>query len=393
MLKSLVIKNYRGLEDFQVEKLGRVNLIVGKNNSGKSTVLEALRLYAASGHRTVLEQIAADHDERFFLTEEDAEDKELPFEHLFTGREFPQYGEAIEVGELADENALTICYVFLLEYEEHTVGPDGSTVVRSRRRAISPADMTDDEFDALVSQGLQLRKGERTVELDFERMNGLVGSRMRGPELPGIKPCSYIPTRFVDLDELAVEWDQVALTDHEETLKKVLRIITPDFKDLAFVSKDERHVRRDPSGRWPRRRQTQRTAKVRLQGVEKPVSLNSMGDGMLRLLQLVLKMFPAKGGLLLIDEFENGLHYSVQKKVWDLVFELAERLDIQVFATTHSWDCIQTFAQSALEHQAIEGVLFRVGRSARKSDAGKTIATVFDEERLYQITEADIEVR
>lgn len=393
MLTSLVIKNYRGLEDFRVEKLGRVNLIVGKNNSGKSTVLEALRLYAASGHRTVLEQIAADHDERFYLGEEDSEDVELPFEHLFTGREFPQNGEAIEIGELESGHALAIRYVLMLEYEEQSVGQDGSAVVRSRRRAVPPAHMTDDELDTLVSQGLQLRKGEKAVDLDFQRINGLVGSRMRSPELPGIQPCSYIPTRYVDMDELAVEWDQVALTDHEETLKKVLRIIAPDFKDLAFVSKADRHVRRDPSGSWPRRRQTQRTAKVRLQGVEKPVSLNSMGDGMLRLLQLVLKMFPARGGLLLIDEFENGLHYSVQKKVWDLVFQLAERLDIQVFATTHSWDCIQTFAQSALDHTSIEGVLFRVGKSARKSDAGRTIATVFDEERLYQITEADIEVR
>src|SRR5690554_2560389 len=106
MLKSLVIKNYRGLEDFQVEKLGRVNLIVGKNNSGKSTVLEALRLYAASGHRSVLEQIAADHDERFFLTDEDAEDLELPFEHLFTGRGFPEDGTAIEIGEQGSSQAL-----------------------------------------------------------------------------------------------------------------------------------------------------------------------------------------------------------------------------------------------------------------------------------------------
>ncbi len=46
MLKSLCIKNFRLLEDFQVPKLGRVNLIVGKNNSGKSSVLEAIRIYA-----------------------------------------------------------------------------------------------------------------------------------------------------------------------------------------------------------------------------------------------------------------------------------------------------------------------------------------------------------
>ncbi len=393
MLKSLVIKNYRGLEDLQVEKLGRVNLIVGKNNSGKSTVLEALRLYAASGHRSVLEQIAADHDERFFLTDEDAEDLELPFEHLFTGRVFPEDGTAIEVGEKGSGQTLMIRHVFILEHEEQSVAPDGSAIVRRRRRAVPPIQVADDEFDMLVSQGLQLRKGKHTVELPFERTNGAIGARIRSPELPDTLPCSYIPTRFVDMDELAAEWDQVALTDHENILKDVLRIIAPDFKDLAFVSKDDRYGRRDYASSRLRSRQVQRTAKVRLQGVDKPVSLNSMGDGMLRLLQLVLKMFPARGGLLLIDEFENGLHYSVQKQVWDLVFELAERLDIQVFATTHSWDCIQTFARAALDRQDIEGVLFRVGKSARKSDSGKTIATVFDEDRLYQITEADIEVR
>ncbi|MCL5041551.1 MAG: AAA family ATPase [Gammaproteobacteria bacterium] len=393
MLKSLVIKNYRGLEDFQVEKLGRVNLIVGKNNSGKSTVLEALRLYAASGHRSVLEQIAADHDERFFLTDEDAEDLEQPFEHLFTGRGFPEDGTAIEIGEQGSSQALMIRHVYILEHEEQTVAPDGSDIVRRRRRAVPPIQVADDEFDTVVSQGLQLRKSRHAVELPFERTNGAIGSRIRIPELPDTLPCSYIPTRFVDMDELAVEWDQVALTDHEKTLKDVLRIIAPDFKDLAFVSKDDRYGRRDYASSRLRQRQVQRTAKVRLQGVDKPVSLNSMGDGMLRLLQLVLKMFPARGGLLLIDEFENGLHYSVQKQVWDLVFELAERLDIQVFATTHSWDCIQTFARAALDRPDIEGVLFRVGKSARMSDFGKTIATVFDEDRLYQITEADIEVR
>jgi AAA15 family ATPase/GTPase len=58
MLKSLVIKNYRGLEDFQVEKLGRVNLIVGKNNSGKSTVLEALRLSCMPPSRLVSRAVA-----------------------------------------------------------------------------------------------------------------------------------------------------------------------------------------------------------------------------------------------------------------------------------------------------------------------------------------------
>ena len=67
MLNSLNIKNFRSLEDFQVTKLGRVNLIVGKNNSGKSSVLEALRIYAGNANQELLEKIAQGHDEKHFL--------------------------------------------------------------------------------------------------------------------------------------------------------------------------------------------------------------------------------------------------------------------------------------------------------------------------------------
>jgi AAA15 family ATPase/GTPase len=114
---------------------------------------------------------------------------------------------------------------------------------------------------------------------------------------------------------------------------------------------------------------------------------------MLRVLQLMLKLFPAKGGFLLIDEFENGLHFTIQEKVWRLIFDLAEKLDIQVFATTHSWDCIESFAKVAVERTDVEGVLFRVGRSIKSSDQGRIIATVFDEDKLFSITQADVEVR
>jgi len=134
-------------------------------------------------------------------------------------------------------------------------------------------------------------------------------------------------------------------------------------------------------------------AKVKMSDSPHPVPLNSLGDGMLRVLQLVLKVFAAKGGFWLIDEFENGLHFSVQEKVWALLFEMAQKLDIQIFATTHSWDCIESFAKAAIDRKDVEGVLFRVGRSVRESDRGQVIATVFDEDALYNITQTDVEVR
>ena len=198
-------------------------------------------------------------------------------------------------------------------------------------------------------------------------------------------PCSVIPTQFISADELAVEWDRIALTEHENVVRLAMRIIAPTFENLAFVLNDDL--------RPGYRLNPQRSAKVKLSDVPRPVPLNSLGDGMLRVLQLTLKMFPAKGGFLLIDEFENGLHFSVQEKVWALLFDMAEKLDIQVFATTHSWDCIESFTKVAIARTQTDGILFRMGRSVRKSDHGKIIATVFDEDALKDITQADMEVR
>ncbi|MDD5272083.1 MAG: AAA family ATPase, partial [Methylovulum sp.] len=89
MLNSLVIKNFRMLEDFSVAKLGRLNLIVGKNNSGKSSVLEALRIYAGEANVNLLKEIAENHNEKFPLAEESNQEfnAQFPYEDLFTGRQ------------------------------------------------------------------------------------------------------------------------------------------------------------------------------------------------------------------------------------------------------------------------------------------------------------------
>ena len=175
-----------------------------------------------------------------------------------------------------------------------------------------------------------------------------------------------------------------------------MRIVTPDFQNLAFVRNPDgksMSFRTTSESRALYRQRPERSAKVKLTGTPTPVPLNSMGDGMLRVLQLTLKLLGAKGGFLLIDEFENGLHYSVQEKVWQLVFELAEQLNVQVFATTHSWDCIESFTKVAVARTETDGVLFRLGRSVRTSDQGRVIATVFDEAALQNITQQDVEVR
>lgn len=383
MLDSLLIKNFRSLECLEVPKLGRVNLMVGKNNSGKSTVLEALRIYAGNAQRPLLEAIAQEHDERYRTRESEAldEDTLMPFQDFFPGRAFPLDDTAIEIGSVVtSDDHLRISHEWM---EESTGEPemlDGETISRIRRRYIPKAEVN--LFPGELQQVILVRKGDRL----FSPLKLLNGTRRPSSYDLSSVPCSFIPTQFISMDELGDEWDQIVFTEQEAVVKKALLVIEPDFENLTFVRADGY-----PSS--PIRSRSSRTAMVKLKGLDRPVPLNSMGDGMLRVLQLALKLFAAKGGFLLIDEFENGLHYSVQEKVWALLFEVAERHNIQIFATTHSWDCIESFTKVAVARADTDGVLFRLGRSVRTSDKGRVIATVFDEAALQSITQADVEVR
>lgn len=405
MLNSLDIRNFRSLENFQVSKLGKVNLIVGKNNSGKSSVLEALRIYAGNAQRGLLEEIAAGHDEKFRIRESDRSelgqqnlylDQQLPFEDFFTGRQFPQDEEAAitigEIGATADlfgirgnADSLRIEHGFLHETEEvvtNAISGTLETSTRLRRQKISRVSAENIEIGT-VRSALFVGKGDRMSPILLD--SSMTRYRPAPIDTSGTLPCSVIPTQFVSIDELADEWDKIVFTEHQEVVKNALKIISRDFEDLVFVRNDEN----SPA----LRREFRRSAKVKMSDTPRPIPLNSLGDGMLRVLQLVLKVFSAKDGFLLIDEFENGLHFSVQEKVWGLLFEQAQKLNIQIFATTHSWDCIESFAKTAIARKDIEGVLFRVGKSVRDSDRGRVIATVFDEQALYNITQTDVEVR
>jgi len=388
MLDSLIVKNFRCLEDFSVEKLGRVNLIVGKNNSGKSTVLEALRLFAGNAQRPLLEAISVEHDEKTRTGEAERSDPELPmpYQDFFTGRRFPSDDTTvIQIGDAASQHdLLRIEHVLVVETDEAvTDGTTGETVTRVRRERISKSEAAASSDE--LKQALMISKGTQRfpiVLLD----RPLSRSRYAMVESVGSLPCSMVATQFGSSDEMADLWDKIVFTEHEEVVKQAMQIIAPEFENLTFVRNEE-----------PRnalaRVAIQRSARVKLSNVPRPVPLGSLGDGMLRVLQLALRIFPAKGGFLLIDEFENGLHYSVQERVWALLFEMAKRLDIQVFCTTHSWDCIESFSKVARAREDVEGVLFRVGKSVRTSDCGRVIATVFDEDRLHNITQSQAEVR
>jgi ABC-type branched-subunit amino acid transport system ATPase component len=396
VLNNLRIKNFRMLEDFEVSKLGRVNLIVGKNNCGKSTVLEALRVYAGRAHPHLLQTILLEHDEflstaRIDGIEED-ESSWLAVKHLFPHREFPREdNKPIEI-EADSKTLLRLDHLFYYVRAEEEKNENGESFQRRIRELVSKSDPSSNRDQPLRST-VRVSFGESSsrnewLDLDEESPRRFSTRPYRtwriSEEMPPVR-CSHIPTQFVPPEVLADLWDATTLSPNEAFVLQALQIIEPEVQGLAFV-KDPNAMPRSP------RTRDSRVAIVKLKSEEMPVALNSMGDGMLRILQLILAVFPARGGMLLIDEFENGLHYSVQEEVWKMIFMLAKELEIQVFATTHSLDCIQSFTKVALDSPD-NGVLFKMSRSKLTSDNGKIIATVYDEESLKTVTASELEVR
>ena len=191
---------------------------------------------------------------------------------------------------------------------------------------------------------------------------------------PNEIPCISIPSNGLSSQRLTELWDSVALTKLEADILTALRFIAPGLVDLNFVSTPL-------SGR-------ERVPVVRIADFDEPLPLYGLGDGMLRALGISLALVKAKDGILLIDEFENGLYYTVQPDLWKLILRVARQLDVQVFATTHSWDCIEAFQKAAQEDKQSEGILIRL-----ESKKGKIVATLFDEQELSIATREQIEVR
>lgn len=76
-------------------------------------------------------------------------------------------------------------------------------------------------------------------------------------------------------------------------------------------------------------------------GADELVPINIMGDGIIRTLSVLSSIYEMEHGILLIDKIENGLHYSSLKIFWKAILTAAQMFDVQIIATTHSYECIE----------------------------------------------------
>lgn len=384
LIDSLTIRGFRGFGELTIPRFGKVNLITGKNNTGKSSVLEALRILASRGAPDILRAILLYREE---LTD--------------TLRYRTDYDSLMEQEDFSLIRSLFLGYPDILTQgkpAEFTLAATGPLADPLKQLTVRAAWITrqkdDDELkhfryteapDEHFGEGdgrpaLSLQSGHQRRQVPLStllrpRAAPVLLTKAASPwgEGPADIAQLYLdPFSAKTSSQLGMLWDAIALTDAQDTVLKALQLISPDIQAVSMIGSDRR-----PTGG--------RTAIVRSQRFSSPIPLRSYGDGINRLFGIILSLCNVRHGILLIDEFENGLHYSVQPLVWKTIFQLARDLDVQVFATTHSRDCILAFQQAAAESPE-DGQLTRL---TRKGD--HVLSTTFSEDELKIVADNDIE--
>ncbi len=347
MLDSLLIRNFRLFRELKVEGLRRVNLFVGKNNTGKTALLEAVHVYGGNAKPAVLKELVRSRHELA-----GSDDELHALRHLFWNHRFPDTSEpGIELGPVEGEPGQI--HLRMAQYNQALGG--------FLHLALEEEGETKYYFEPFgISENL----------VHFR--HAIHATAASVPELKLRMTTQLVPTDRLTLGTIASLWDQTSLTSLEDEILRGLNLLEPSIQDVAFVDNV----------------QDERIPMARVEGREKPIPLHGLGDGVARLFQLLLALVNAKDGVLLIDEFENGLHWAIQPKIWKVVFRLAEDLNVQVFATTHSRDCVAAFEQSWEEHTD-KGAFFRLER--REGDEIRAVA--YPQQTLSDAVDTGVEVR
>lgn len=380
MYSSIRIQGYRGLDSFRMDGLGRVNLLVGKNNCGKTSILECVELLRSTGDPHVLSWITDRRGEWAYADKGNARSSPMSrrsplVSHLFANRELGSMIriDAERVGgfdPVAWNDKVTLCVKppSDSERDEQSGEPEGDDEARLVLH-VKWSD-SEDDYRALVTDDGLLPASQLRRAIHPGR-----GLRLGRWQNLANQPAEFVRTTGITAQDVVEAFSEFVLTPKEETITQALRIVEPTIERIAPVPDDRsRHDRYAPGGMV-----------LKLRDVADRVPIGSMGDGLWRMLGLALSMANAEGGVLLVDEIDTGLHYSVMEDMWRMISKQAAELSVQVFATTHSRDCYESLAAIAVS--GADGVTIqRIERSRGK-------AVRIGSEALAAVAERGIEVR
>jgi len=297
MFGNLKIEGYRGIVKTELSQFGRINLFFGKNNCGKSSILEALFMLTGPSNPTLpllMNQLRG-------ISIHTLQTMALEFHQ-------PEINNRIFIQSEGDEaRELTIQ---LVKRENSNIS----------LKDIVPGETSSVTFTYGFSTTFKCKGSEKLYksEVLIDPENNTQASQNIASDY-----IEHIVARFIssklshNID--SSNYGQIVKNKDEEKIFDLMRIIEPRLIDIQLVGKE---------------------FLVNLGG-ETRLPINVMGDGFLKIFNLILDIHYSRNGVLIVDELDNGIHYSVMPLLWRAIDEACSRLNVQLFASTHSLDLIK----------------------------------------------------
>jgi len=369
MFKKVKINSFRGISSLEIDDLRRINLFVGKNNCGKTSVLEGIYLLSDYMHpQKVLNINRARGLMEFSIGGGEPKVNEDMLRSIFYNLDANNYAKITgyvandekrelvirphhEIKEYYDKDKYKLSYDFntlLTEINgfilEYTLSyPTGNDIKVCWEIEIQPPNIVN----------INLKNS-----LDREKLKRYIYKNS------GI----FISPR-ISIFETADRLKEIQKNKQTKKIAQILKKIENRIKDLQVIDN---------------------IVYCDVEGVDSLVPVNIMGDGILKILSIITSIYNARDGYVFIDEIENGLHYSSLEILWRGIFEASKEFNVQIFATTHSWECIDAYRKVYDEYaNEIEGIkLYRI-----EKEDDSFLAIDYDEDSIKVALEEKWEVR
>lgn len=323
MIQKLEIRNYKGFDNLKINELSNINLIGGENNIGKTSLLEAIfTFYDRSNLDVILKPLSwrgvplslknnKPHEIWLPVFNNYNIDKAIEFQFEYEDKKIH------EVFINIDKDAVSIL--------------DPEKLAKHDNRNIQQQNISE---HTLHIKGIIDNKLEQDTYLYFTN-NGI--ARKVNVIQNKLKPAIFVSPAVRSSAQDVLRFSDIIRDGLEDEVLSGLKIIDSRIKTITplAISENESMVHVDI-------------------GIGKKIPMYYLGDGVVRLLEYILAILNTKNGIVLIDEIENGLHYSKQKNIWKLIFNLASKFNVQVFATTHSKEMTEAFIEFAQTNKSAE---------------------------------------
>lgn len=348
LLTDFEIENFRCFDTFKMHNIKRINLIGGMNNAGKTALLEAL--YLSSG-MYIGRLIQIYNDIRAEKLPNNKQSNDVDWLPLFYKGQIDQfiklkskytslrtkdiYARTCILPDVRDfANAKITAHDLVTEL---TAYPSGSFLY-----AGTYIDDKTTPFFGFKQIDIPESKDERSLE----HMNSFSPNDL--PLFNGFRSAIFISdANTLKNENLIKAYDELKRKGHGHKLLSAFQLIEPTIESIEVLNLQHP------------------TIHLTRKGEHIPLSLSYFGDAMAKIAAYTIALINKSDCIILLDEIENGIHYTNQPKFWAWLFDLATEFDIQIFATTHSREMIEAYAQTAIEKDMVkEAVYYELYRDA-----------------------------